>query len=415
MVFSGILAICWSCDTSSNVDPIFKNYYIKYFGGDGDNEGKDLIVNPDNTFVLLGSSVLQDGSRKIYVLKTDTQGNVLWEKQYGNGFEYPEDIEPTTSGYIILSNIDIGDGKHQFKLIRIDNDGNKVDSLVYDLLLDQFGQSITPLSDGGFYVVGNTSHSDSTNTNDNTLPVTEQEDILYVHFDNTFMKDNSTEDRVGSSSVGSTVKVFETAPGKFMTAEYSNQLDDDDSGVASDYENNFVFRNFTFDPTSTSQGLIILGDNTREEVLNQTVRSSDGNFYSIGTSTGTSSSSTIFITKTRTISSGPLKLFENSFSVGRMEGISIYPRGSSCYVLANIISDADFTRDIWLTKVNSFTGDQVPSWIDGMTIGTLANDDFGSVVAESLSGDILILGTMNLTNQKKIALIRLTSDGKFAP
>ena len=415
ILFISMVMGIMACDTSSSVEPVFKQYYIKYLGGDGDNEGIDLIVNTDNTFVILGSSVLQDGSRKIFVTKTDSEGEAIWEKRFGNGNEYPQDIEPISGGYIILSNIDIGGGVHDFKLIRIDNDGNKIDSLVYDVLEDQFARSVTPLLDGGFYVVGTTNDKDPSNVGSIGLPITDEEDLLYVRFDNTFSITGSNEDRVGSSVVGSAIKVFETTSGKFFTAEYSNQITAGEPNIASSFEHNFWFRNFNFDPGSAAEGQLFIGDNTREEYMNKTVSVGDDNFYSIGASILQPSSTNIFVTKVRSTDSGPVKLFETSFGLGQMEGISISPGISSCYVLANRISEADGTRDIWITKISAFTGAQDPAWVNGFTFGTPANDDTGSVVIEASNGDIVILGTIGLTNQRKIALIKLTPDGKFVP
>lgn len=414
-LFSVMLCMIVSCDTTSNVDPVYRKYYIKYFGGDGDNEGIDMVVNPDNTLVILGNSIPQDQTRKIFVTKTDIEGNVIWEKLYGNGAEYPQDIEPTNNGYVILSNIDVGNDQYQFKLIRIDDNGNKIDSLVYDILADQFGRSVTPLSDGGFYVVGNTTDSDPANADDEDLPVEEVEDLLYVRFDNTFVKTNSTEDRVGSSTLGAAIKVYEISPGIFMTSENSNQAhggEDDD--IAANFEQNFIFRFFTNDATSPAGAILYLGSNIRQEYMNQSVRSSDGFIYSIGTSVA-SSSSIIYVSKTANIGDDPVELFENTIDLERMEGVSISPGIGFSYVLGNKVSEADGTRDIWLTKISSSTGLQHPDWLEGVTFGTSTNDDSGSVVAEMPDGDILILGTMTLTNQKKIALIKLSPDGKFVP
>jgi hypothetical protein len=406
ILFIVLFVVAIACDTSSNVEPLYKKHFVKLYGGDGDNEAQDLIINADNTFILLGSSVLQDGSRKSYVLKTDSDGNVLWEKRFGDGFEYPQDIEQTAGGYIILSNIDIGNGQYQFKLIRIDNDGNKGDTLVFDQFSDQFGYSITQLSDGGFYVVGNTS-----DIGDNVPLPSDIKDLLFVRFDSGLGWGDDTT-RVGGSSEGAAIKVFETSPEKFMVAEYSDIVRNQDP-----IELNFDFRDFQDDPSSTTGDPEIIGETTREEFMNQTVSSSGSNFYSIGTSIDASNSGSIFITKTGDSPSGPAKVFENTFGLGTMEGVSIFPSvfSSFSYVLANKISEADGTRDIWLTRVNSFTGAQDPEWASGFTYGTSTNEDTGKIVAEAPNGDIIILGTMNLTNQKKMALIKLSSDAKFTP
>lgn len=406
ILFIVLLAATVSCDTSSNVEPIYKKHFVKLYGGDGDNEAQDLIINADNTFILLGSSVLQDGSRKNYVLKTDSDGNVLWEKRFGDGFEYPQDIESIATGYIILSNIHIGDDLYQFKLTRIDNDGNKSDSLIFDQFSDQFGHSITQLSDGGFYVVGSTS-----DIGENVPSPSDLKDLLFVRFNSALVWGDDIT-RVGGSSEGAAIKVFETSPEKFMVAEYSDIVRDQDP-----IELNFDFRNFEDDPSLTSGDPEIIGETTREEFMNQTVGSTNGSFFSIGASIDASNSSAIFITKTGDSPDGPAKVFENTFGLGNIEGVSIFPSVYKpfCYVLANTISEADGTRDIWLTRVNSFTGAQDSEWASGFTFGTTTNDDTGKIVAEAPSGDIIILGTMNLTNQKKMALIKLSSDAKFEP
>ncbi len=419
LIFIGLLLLATTCVTDDG--DTHKKYFIKYYGLDGDHEAADMVVNADGTIVLIGTTEFpaNSGNTKIYVTKTSPEGEVLWEMTFGNGVDFAQDIELIPGGYVILSNINVGVDQRHFKLIRIGDDGNKLnsDSLVYDLLADQFGQSVTPLSDGGFYVVGNTLDPDTLNTGGNTsLPINDKEDLLYVRFNNTFSKFDSNQDRKGGSTLGSVVKVFETAPGVFMNAEYSNHVTDGEAIAALNFEGNFVFNVFEDDAGSVAGVILYAGDNVREERMNQTVSSPEGSFYSIGTSIGLANSSTVFITKTRIVSAGTnlnaLKSFENN--VGNFaEGVSIFPSGAACYVVGNIISESDATRDIWLTKVNSFTGDQDPAWASGFTFGTPTNDDTGKVVAEAPNGDIIILGTMNLTNQKKIALIKLKANGDF--
>jgi hypothetical protein len=41
------------------------------------------------------------------------------------------------------------------------------------------------------------------------------------------------------------------------------------------------------------------------------------------------------------------------------------------------------------------------------------NDDTGSRILQLDNGDVLILGTMELVNQKKMALIKIKPDGSF--
>jgi hypothetical protein len=411
--FVGLVLLMSACLDDGDT---YKRYFIKYYGTDGDHEAADMVVNPDGTIVLIGTAEFpaNSGNTKVYVAKTTASGQVMWDMSFGNGTDHAQDIEPTPGGYIILVNTRIGVDQNQFKLIRIGDSGDKsnADSLVYDLLADQTGHSVTALTDGGFFVVGNTLDSDSVGTGDANLPVPEKYDMLYVRFDNTFLKTNSEEDRIPQSTICKAIKVYETSPGKFMTSEYSNALVDDEGNAASDYEPNFWFRNFTFDPTSTTGLSLVIGDEVKDEFLSQTVMDANENFYSIGTSIGLSRN--ILVTKTISTLTGPVKIFENSFG-SATEGVSIFPSGASCYVLANAINQSDGTRDIWLTKVNSFTGDQEADWVDGITIGSPTNDDTGKVVSTAPNGDVIILGTMTITNQKKITIIKLSKNGKYTP
>lgn len=403
-----------ACDTSSNVDPLFQQHYIKYFGGDGDSEGVDLIVNPDDTYVLMGSEIRPDGARMIQVIKTDDEGNQIWSKYFGAGSEYPQDIEPIGTGYIILTNVAQGNGKFNFKLIRLTEDGDASDSVTYNILTDQQARTVTPLADGGFYVVGKTSDSDILNTNDNSLPVQEAEDLLFVRFDNTFSLAGTTEDRIGSSSIGSAVKVFENATGGFLYAAYSNQPTDGEPNVADSYELNFIFRSFSFDPGNVFTRYV--GDDSKNEVMTQAFRSSDGSVYAIGTATDiASSNSTVLYTKIRNSVTVPSKQYENDFrpvGADNCEGVSIFANATTCLLLVNKIS-TDATRDVCLLKANAITGDIETSWTQGLTFGTPANDDMGNVVMLTPKGDILILATFNLTNQRKMTLIKLTENGGF--
>jgi hypothetical protein len=400
-----------SCDT--DVESGHKNYFVKYYGEDGDHQAIDMVVNSDGTMVLLGISEFpaNSGVKKIYLVKTDAEGNILWEKTYGDGDEFPQDIESIPTGFVILSNVQTNsiDNYFDFKLIRVDFDGEKIDSLYFDLLYDQYARTVTPLQDGGFFVVGKTQDQDP--DDDPTIPKPQLEDILFVRFDNTFLKANSSIDRVGGFSTGSAIKVFENPSGNFTYCAYSDELTEVDiSPSITSYENNFIFRSFVNDPSSVNSTYI--GSTTREDQMNSVSRGPDG-FYSIGTSTLTSSK-LIFVSKVVNTSGEPAEIFQRLIdSDTQFEGISISPLFSGCAVVGNKIDPADGLRDIWVTKIDAFTGGQLTGWETGVTFGSPSNDDVAATSQQLPNGDIVILGTMTLVNQSKIALIRLRDNGEF--
>src|SRR5688500_17515438 len=102
VVFALGFLTCASCDTDKNINAPDESFFIKYNGLDGDQSAADLGV-VDDGILLLGTSQL--GSvKKIYLVKIDFEGNVLWQKLLGGGADVARDIEPTNNGnYVILS------------------------------------------------------------------------------------------------------------------------------------------------------------------------------------------------------------------------------------------------------------------------------------------------------------------------
>ncbi|MCK5703122.1 MAG: hypothetical protein KAI29_18295 [Cyclobacteriaceae bacterium] len=81
------MSIIWavvSCDTAESVTPYQGQNFIKLYGGNGTEEGKDLLQLADGGFILVGSSTSgTNGGKDVYVVRTDNLGNVVWESSYG--------------------------------------------------------------------------------------------------------------------------------------------------------------------------------------------------------------------------------------------------------------------------------------------------------------------------------------------
>lgn len=70
-LFVLFLATFLSCETEGPEN--YKNHFIKYYGGDGDQEAKDFVINSDGTVVMLGTSYETNGNTRIYLVKADAQ------------------------------------------------------------------------------------------------------------------------------------------------------------------------------------------------------------------------------------------------------------------------------------------------------------------------------------------------------
>lgn len=408
-----VLAICllmFSCDTESTVDPVYQDTFIKYYGEDGNQEGKDLVINTDGTIIILGTSTSPGGSKRMYLAKTDAEGTIIWERKLGETSrdEIAQDIEPIIAGpdagnYIVMSSVvkSIVDSL-AIRLTIVSPDGDSIKSELINRYESQSGRSITPLTDGSYFISGNVVNSDTLNVE---LPIFDIEDVLVIRVPSSLVP-NPTSDyfRIGLSSLGSGVKIFEGPSPDFYYAGYSDELIGSES-VATDYELNFVFRKFTTDPSSVSSVYAGDSDIDDNEEMSSIAKSGSGLTYlAVGTRTDGSGDKTMVASTVNVNFTAPSSM-QNLLNDA--EAISVSASGATSFlVVGNKISPGG--RDIWLSKVDN----NLNSIFD-VTFGGSNNDDTASTVAELPNGDIVVLGTMELTNQKKIALIKLKSNGGF--
>lgn len=98
------------------------------YGGTSFDYGKSLVYSSDN-FIYLAGATCNDTvnfSTDIYVVKTDTSGNVIWDNTFGgpkNELSYK--IKETIQGVTIVGSTEsYGNGESDVYLIELDKDGN---------------------------------------------------------------------------------------------------------------------------------------------------------------------------------------------------------------------------------------------------------------------------------------------------
>jgi RHS repeat-associated protein len=81
--------------------------FIQTYGGNGDDEARDLVQTPDGGFLTTGiTNSYGSGSYDGFITKTDNNGNVIWSKAFGGaGFDEFIRIKKTfDGGFIALGN-----------------------------------------------------------------------------------------------------------------------------------------------------------------------------------------------------------------------------------------------------------------------------------------------------------------------
>lgn len=95
-------------------------------GGAGDDLGVKLCVTKDNDLLILGSTTgLGQGGSDIFLVKTDSEGKVIWQKSYGNtDNEYGRSLCLLNTGDIAIVGTAVFEKNSMLVLMKIDENGN---------------------------------------------------------------------------------------------------------------------------------------------------------------------------------------------------------------------------------------------------------------------------------------------------
>ena len=116
------------------------------------------IANPDG-FVLLGSSSYDTyGDSHAWIVKIDLQGNIIWNKIYGNATDTVArtGVLASDGAYMVAGFTDPrGESNYDFLLLKIDSGGNLMWNKTYGGTGSEEAHSMTKVSDG-YVIVGDT-------------------------------------------------------------------------------------------------------------------------------------------------------------------------------------------------------------------------------------------------------------------
>lgn len=406
----------FTCDTKNNIDPAFKNYFIKFYGGDGNHEAKDFVVGNDGSVIILGTVTFGQlvQTKRIYLVKTDADGRELWNKTLGSDFnEEAADIEPIMGGpdagnYLVLSNFDVAVDRKNVRLTVINSNGDSLKSYTYSQYLSLKGLSVTSIPSGIFYLSGLTTDIDA-GSDKNVLLTTPPpilEDYLIIRLRNDYTIE--FDDRIGGSYEGSAVKVVPSGS-SFVYAAYSDELTSGNLPDNNEHEHNLIFRLFAGNPSGAAVSMFSGSLSLDEKMVAFSDKPLLNTFCAIGTQSDFNGANrkayatVVSSSLSSIIAEGVILSGANEY-----EGAAVTAASTAYLILANEINPAG-NRDIVFVKMS--TG-LVPEFT--VKFGAIDNDDRGVAVAELPTGDLLILGTMKLAaEQDKIALIKLRSNGTF--
>lgn len=149
------------------VTPAGDTLWIKTFGTGSNGEFiRAVVETAGGELVMLGyTESYGAGAADIWLIKTDGNGNLLWHKTYGGALnDDGYSLKMLPDGFIIAGNSRSfhSQDNNEIYLIRTDTAGNIIWSETYPVLGSGSATDIIPTTDGGFLVTGY--RSDATTT-----------------------------------------------------------------------------------------------------------------------------------------------------------------------------------------------------------------------------------------------------------
>ncbi len=182
----------WLVKTDANGNELWN----KSFGDSYTDMGYDLEVTADNGFILAGAKSDEE-QQDMYVVKTDANGNIQWDQTYGdiNAAETAYSIKKTyDGGYIIAgSDYDLQSWYSDVILLKIDSSGTEIWNKTYGGAYNDEGYCVETVSDSGFVITG-TRYVDDSNS---AVYVIRTDDEGTVEWEQTISQDGNS-DNVGN-------------------------------------------------------------------------------------------------------------------------------------------------------------------------------------------------------------------------
>ncbi len=141
----------------------------KVLGGSNDDEANSVQQTTDGGYIVAGYTESDDGDYDFWVVTLDNSGNIAWQKALGGSdWDVAHSIQQTTDGgYIVAgyTNSNDGDvsgnhGNSDFWVVKLDSNGNIVWQKALGGSSYDEAYSIQQTTDGGYIVAGYTESND---------------------------------------------------------------------------------------------------------------------------------------------------------------------------------------------------------------------------------------------------------------
>ena len=332
---------------TSSLDAIQEDIYLvrmdaqgealwsKTYGGEGNDNGWAIVETEDGGFLITGfTDSFGAGGMDIYLIRTDADGNVLWERTFGGSHsEFGWAMAATTDGgYVLAGQTDsFGAGNKDGYLVKVNAEGEEIWSQTYGGPKEDRLFSIDQSSDGGFVLTGTTKSFGVGNS---------QRDLYLV-------KTNSTGELVWTQVFGEEPDdvghaVRQTADGGYIVTGYTKSFG------AQNYDTWLI----KTDEAGISQWQTFYGEASDDRTI-YGEQTDDGGYISIGYTRGFESAGNWDVFLVRTDSGGEVTWHKTFGGLTEDTGYTVRPTADKGFILTGeTYSSGEGGGDMYVIKVN---------------------------------------------------------------
>jgi len=415
--------------------------WTRTYGGSGHDEAHSIIESPEAGFVIIGSTRPElETNYDIYVIKTQDNGDTLWTKTYGPniGDDQGWSIQNTSDGGYILAGYSnsFNAGDYDMYLIKTDINGNVIWESTYGGTDDEKCASVLQSSDDRFIIVGSTqsfgaggndvyivktgSHMDTSWTNTYGGTGDDRGYAVQQTSDNNYIIAGSTTSFSLRSGRGDSADVYlintDSVGNTIWTKTYGGTGDDGGNSVYQTSDGGYIITGYTNSYGAGRSDVYLVKTNADGDTNwtrtyggagndggNSVYQTTDGGYIITGyTYPFGVLRSDVYLIKTN--SNGDTSWTKTFGGIDNDEGFSVYQTTDGGYIITGYTYRID-QNDVYLIKTDA-NGDTI--WTK--TYGS-AKDDEGYSVYQTSDGGYIITGYTNPFDNYDVYLIKTDANG----
>jgi hypothetical protein len=224
--------------------------YTKTFGTSSDDGGASVQQTTDGGSIITGYTESFDA---LWLIKTNANGDTLWTKTFGgSSTEWGESVQQTTDGgYIIAgSTWSFGVGYTDIWLIKTDSNGDTLWNKTFGDSRRDYGTSVQQTTDGGYIIAGST---------DRDNPIPHAPDDTYPWLIKTDSNGNTLWTKIYQEKEGIAGSVQQTSDNGYIVSVSTGWLIKTDVNGDTMWTKTFGEAGLTSSVQTTDGGYIITG------------------------------------------------------------------------------------------------------------------------------------------------------------